>query len=168
MSAPSQPASIKFYGVAEVYSESGVDLTLLRENLRRPVEQRLESNQRLVEFFDRIDRAKKGQGESLGSDGERPTLFGPAALLRRLTDDRVEFVLTGGLALILHGSACGTQDVGICYNRTPQNLAALASAFAAIRPYLRGAPPGLPFRFDVATIQAGLSFTVTTDLGDVD
>jgi hypothetical protein len=33
---------------------------------------------------------------------------------------------------------------------------------------LRGAPPGLPFRLDEATIQAGLNFTLTTDLGDVD
>ncbi len=34
--------------------------------------------------------------------------------------------------------------------------------------YLRGAPPGLPFRLDVATLQAGLNFTLTTDLGELD
>jgi hypothetical protein len=33
---------------------------------------------------------------------------------------------------------------------------------------MRGAPPGLPFRFDPPTIQAGLNFTLTTDLGDLD
>jgi predicted nucleotidyltransferase len=33
---------------------------------------------------------------------------------------------------------------------------------------LRGAPPGLPFRWDERTIQAGLNFTLTTTLGDLD
>ena len=33
---------------------------------------------------------------------------------------------------------------------------------------LRGAPPGLPFRWDSETIQAGLNFTLTTNLGDLD
>src|SRR5690242_485233 len=33
---------------------------------------------------------------------------------------------------------------------------------------LRGAPPGLPFRWDVETIQHGLNFTLTTDLGAID
>jgi hypothetical protein len=33
---------------------------------------------------------------------------------------------------------------------------------------LRGAPPGLPFRLDVPTIQRGLNFTLTTTLGDLD
>ena len=44
----------------------------------------------------------------------------------------------------------------------------LASALAPYAPYLRGAPPGLPFQFDPATIQRGLNFTLTTGLGDVD
>lgn len=35
-------------------------------------------------------------------------------------------------------------------------------------PYLRGAPPGLPFRWDVATLERGLNFTLTTDVGDLD
>src|SRR6185503_20987948 len=35
-------------------------------------------------------------------------------------------------------------------------------------PYLRGAPPGLPFRFDVRTLQKGLNFTLTTDIAPLD
>lgn len=31
-----------------------------------------------------------------------------------------------------------------------------------------GAPPGLPFRCDAATLKRGLNFTLTTDLGDID
>lgn len=33
---------------------------------------------------------------------------------------------------------------------------------------MRGVPPGLPFRLDSPTIQAGLNFTLTTDHGAVD
>lgn len=36
------------------------------------------------------------------------------------------------------------------------------------RPYLRGAPPGLPFWWEVETLARGLNFTLTTDVGDVD
>lgn len=35
-------------------------------------------------------------------------------------------------------------------------------------PYLRGAPPGLPFSWDPLTLQRGLNFTLTTRLGDLD
>jgi len=35
-------------------------------------------------------------------------------------------------------------------------------------PTMRGAPLGLPFKFDSRTIQAGLNFTLKTDLGDLD
>jgi hypothetical protein len=34
-------------------------------------------------------------------------------------------------------------------------------------PRLRGAPEGLPFRFDAATIKRGLNFTLMTDLGAI-
>jgi len=33
---------------------------------------------------------------------------------------------------------------------------------------LRGAPPGLRFRWDEATVRAGLNFTLTTTLGNLD
>ena len=44
----------------------------------------------------------------------------------------------------------------------------MATALAPHSPYLRGAPPGLPFRWDPATIRRGLNFTLTTSLGDID
>jgi hypothetical protein len=44
----------------------------------------------------------------------------------------------------------------------------LERALAPLSPYLRGAPPGLPFRFDVATIERGLNFTLATSAGDLD
>ena len=77
-------------------------------------------------------------------------------------------VIIGGLAAQAHGSARVTQDCDFLYRRTSDNIGRLAGAFAAHDPYLRGAPPGLPFRFDQATINRGLNFTLTTRVGDID
>ena len=35
-------------------------------------------------------------------------------------------------------------------------------------PYLRGAPPGLPFGWNARTIRNGPNFALTSDLGDID
>jgi len=80
----------------------------------------------------------------------------------------VRFVVIGGVAATVHGASRLTRDIDVVYARDRENIGRLAAAFAAHRPYLRGAPPGLPFRFDEKTITAGLNFTLTTDLGDVD
>ena len=91
-----------------------------------------------------------------------------AALLRTLSEAGVEYVVIGGVAASIHGSARATVDVDVVYRRTPENIGRLVRALSPHRPYLRGAPPGLPFRWDEATIQRGLNFTLTTDLGDLD
>jgi hypothetical protein len=41
-------------------------------------------------------------------------------------------------------------------------------ALEPLSPYLRGAPAGLPFRLDAATLARGLNFTLTTAMGDLD
>lgn len=89
-------------------------------------------------------------------------------LLAALTRGDVEFILVGGVAARAHGSARLTQDLDVVYARTAENLPRLAAALAPLGPYLRGAPPGLPFRLDAATLRAGLNFTLTTSLGDLD
>jgi len=85
-----------------------------------------------------------------------------------LSRARVEFIVVGGVAAIAHGSARLTFDLDIVYARDEPNVARLAAALAPLAPYLRGAPPGLPFHWDAATIQRGLNFTLTTSLGDID
>ena len=90
------------------------------------------------------------------------------ALLRALTEGGVEFILIGGAAATVHGSSRLTRDVDIVYRRTRDNMARLVAALTPYQPYLRGAPPGLPFRWDVPTIERGLNFTLVTQLGDLD
>ena len=94
------------------------------------------------------------------------TRFGE--LLRTLAAAGVDFIVVGGVAAAAHGSPRSTQDVDVVYGRSRQNLRNLVEALAGRQPYLRGAPPGLPFRFDFETLRAGLNFTLITDLGWLD
>jgi hypothetical protein len=80
----------------------------------------------------------------------------------------VGFVVVGGVAATAHGSARVTYDLDLVYSRERGNLERLAAALAPYSPYLRGAPPGLPFRWDAETLERGLNFTLTTDLGPLD
>jgi hypothetical protein len=80
----------------------------------------------------------------------------------------VRFIIVGGAAATAHGSARLTQALDIVYERSRDNLRRLVAALAPHQPYLRGAPPGLPFVFDEETLQKGLNFTLTSKLGDVD
>lgn len=95
-------------------------------------------------------------------------MTGLQEFLDALHTHRVDFIVIGGIAARVHGSAHITQDVDIVYGRTDENIARLVDALAPFKPYLRGAPPGLPFTWDFATVEAGLNFTLQTTLGDID
>ena len=89
-------------------------------------------------------------------------------LLSNLALHEVDFILIGGLAAIAHGSARLTQDVDILYSRDRDNLERLVRALEEGEPYLRGAPSGLPFRWNVETLHRGLNFTLEIRFGDID
>lgn len=89
-------------------------------------------------------------------------------LLPMLVIGGVDFILIGGVAGNVLGSARLTFDVDIVYDRSKANLEKISKLLKPISPYLRGAPPGLPFALDVATLRSGLNFTLTTNLGNLD
>lgn len=89
-------------------------------------------------------------------------------ILRTLADSGVRYILIGGAAATAHGAARLTQDVDVVYDRAQDNLERLVAALKPHGPYLRGAPPGLPFLFDVETLERGLNFTLATALGPLD
>ena len=80
----------------------------------------------------------------------------------------IDCVIVGGLAATIHGAARLTQDVDFVYARTRANIDRLVAALSPHEPYLRGAPPGLPFDWSRATVERGLNFTLTTAIGDID
>jgi len=89
-------------------------------------------------------------------------------LIGELVRGGVRFIVVGGMAGIAHGAGRVTFDIDCVYARDPETIARLAAVMTRFQPTLRGAPPGLPFRFDAATITAGLNFTLDTTAGPVD
>ncbi len=89
-------------------------------------------------------------------------------LLGLLIGGEVEFIVIGGVAATVHGSARLTNDLDVVYRRTDENIERLVLALAPHEPYLRGAPPGLPFRWDFQTVKKGLNFTLITRGGAID
>ena len=97
--------------------------------------------------------------------------FDPDAILRTLVRHDVRFVVIGGLAGNIRGSADLTNDLDICYARDPENLERLAGSLRELGAHLRvGREPDadLPFRLDAATLKAGDTFTFATEHGDLD
>jgi predicted nucleotidyltransferase len=89
-------------------------------------------------------------------------------LAELLAKHGVEYIVIGGQAEILHGSARTTEDIDLCYRRTKENLTRLADALRVLKPSLRGAPPDLPFILDAKTLEMGSNFTLSTHLIDLD
>ena len=90
------------------------------------------------------------------------------SLLPLLVKDEIDFIIVGGAAATAHGSARLTLDLDIVYRRDDINLDRIARALKPLQPYLRGAPPGLPFEWSVETLKKGLNFTLITSLGPLD
>jgi hypothetical protein len=89
-------------------------------------------------------------------------------LIALFAESNADYVVIGGLAATVHGSAFVTYDVDVCYDRALANVEKLCRALAAVHPTLRGAPKDIPFRLDPPTVLAGLNFTLDTDIGALD
>ena len=89
-------------------------------------------------------------------------------IIELLTEHEVEFIVIGGQAETLHGSARVTFDIDLCYRRTGENLRRLADVLAGLNPKLRDAPEDLPFRIDAESLALGSNFTLRTSVGDLD
>jgi transcriptional regulator with XRE-family HTH domain len=90
-----------------------------------------------------------------------------ARILRTLTERGVDFVVIGGIAAVLHGSARNTFDLDICIATDPANVEALGDALIALHARLRGVDAA-PFVPDAATLRRIEVLTLSTDAGDLD
>ncbi len=90
------------------------------------------------------------------------------AATQALADAGVEFVLIGGWAAILNGSARSTRDLDICFARSADNRRRIVAALAPYHPRPRDFPFDLPFIRDATTLDNGTAFILTRTLGPVD
>ncbi len=97
-------------------------------------------------------------------------MYDPIRVLRTLNHHDVRYLVIGGYAAGILGAPVMTNDLDICYERSPQNMSRLASALQELGATLRvaGVDDDLPFVLDGRTLAAGDSFTFSTDAGDVD
>ncbi len=88
--------------------------------------------------------------------------------VRGLTDAAIRFVVVGGVAAAAHGSARVTDDLDVCYDTAPDNVATLARLLSDWHAYPRGIEPGLPFIMDAQTLRQAPVLTLTTRQGLLD
>jgi predicted nucleotidyltransferase len=96
------------------------------------------------------------------------TILKVQELFKALIDAKVKFLLVGGFAGIGHGMNYLTEDLDVCYERTPENFKAIIKALAPLKPRLRIPGGELPFLFDEKTLKNGLNFTLETEAGPID
>jgi hypothetical protein len=108
-----------------------------------------------------------GSGPTLGElGGGEP--FDPGPLLEALDRKEVDFVVVGGVAGIVHGSAYPTDDLDLAYARGRRNLERLAGALRDLGARPPDAPADRPFRVDAQALQAGSDFTFVAEAGRID
>lgn len=89
-------------------------------------------------------------------------------LIKLLAESEADFVVIGGLAVIIHGGAHFTRDADFAYKRTRENARKLAEALRPFHPRPRGLDPSLPFVWDDQAIFGSTVLTLRTDIGDID
>jgi Nucleotidyl transferase AbiEii toxin, Type IV TA system len=98
---------------------------------------------------------------------DRPPLSADE-ILRRLVERGVDFVVIGGIAAVLHGSARNTFDLDICVATDDANLAALADVLTALGATLKGVDEDVPFVPDARMLRQVELLTLVTPLGEFD
>jgi hypothetical protein len=97
--------------------------------------------------------------------------FDPRRVVTTLHAHEVSFVVIGGIAAVLHGSALPTEDIDITPERSSGNLERLAAALRDLDARLRvdSEPDGVAFPIDAAFLAANATvLNLVTNAGDVD
>lgn len=89
-------------------------------------------------------------------------------ILSALVARDIRFVLVGGVAATIHGSARFTNDIDICYDTAPDNVDRLVAILTEWQASLRGVAPGLPFLLDRRTFRTTPLLTLTSTMGAID
>lgn len=92
--------------------------------------------------------------------------FSPTPILQRLVARGVDFVVVGGIAVVLHGSARLTQGLDISFASDDTNLEQLGAVLIELGAKLRGVDE--PFVPDARTLRRASILCLETDLGVIE
>ena len=83
------------------------------------------------------------------------------SILQILLENRVEFILVGGVAAVIHGAPVTTFDIDIVHRRTHDNIERLMKALESLDAYYRHVPERLlrPTESHLATLDHQLLLT---------
>lgn len=90
------------------------------------------------------------------------------ALLLRLQEQQVEFVIIGGFCGVLHGVSLVTLDLDICCRFAPENLRRIEAAVKDLHPRHRLTANKLPLELTDELCARLKSMYLQTDLGALD
>jgi hypothetical protein len=95
-------------------------------------------------------------------------VFKVEALLQRLSEADVDYVVIGGIAMIAHGSVRITRDLDIVFAPEQSNLDRLGRILVELDARLRGVDENVPFVPDGGTLAKVDLLTLVTSLGWLD
>jgi hypothetical protein len=90
------------------------------------------------------------------------------ALLARLCQNQVEFVIVGGVGCILHGAPLLTYDLDVCVRLGAENFYRIGAAVKDLNPYHRLAAKKLPLELNDELCTRLKNLYLQTDLGKLD
>jgi hypothetical protein len=94
--------------------------------------------------------------------------FRPTALIGALVRADVDFVVIGGVAVVVQASPRFTRDLDISYATDTANLQKLGTLLVALDARLRGVEDDVPFTPDARTLRHTQILTLSTRDGDLD
>jgi predicted nucleotidyltransferase len=89
-------------------------------------------------------------------------------IIEALVNAKVRFVIIGGVAATIQGSARFTNDIDICYDTASDNVERLVKLLKRWKAYLRGVEPGLPFILDTRQFRIAPVMALSTEKGAID
>jgi hypothetical protein len=89
-------------------------------------------------------------------------------LLRHLVEGGVDFVVVGGVAVVIQSTPRFTGDLDISYALDHENLDRLGGVLTKLGARLRMTDEDLPFIPDGRTLRRAMLLTLTTSEGDLD
>ena len=90
------------------------------------------------------------------------------ALLMRLKDSGLEFVIIGGVSVVYHGAPVATFDLDICCPFGEENVRKIEAAVKDLNPVHRMTPNKLPLEVTRSSFATFKNLYLQTDLGKLD
>ena len=96
-------------------------------------------------------------------------MFDPVRICQILNEERVEYVVVGGFAAVIHGSSLPTQDIDVLPARSMDNLDRLSRALKRMNAQIRPSGDPVPVPLDGPFLaNMPLMVNLVTELGELD